>query len=103
VVIQLTVGLEFFCFLHIRMHSNSIRSYGSCGKNPSTFQIMENSNNSEIIIHDYHMLFVFKRRNHGDLDWFMYELRWMNSVLWKDKMPVLLLSIQVLHVFTKDP
>jgi hypothetical protein len=34
----------------------------------------------------------FKRRTKGDLEWFMHELRKMCSVLWKDKMPVLLLS-----------
>ena len=34
----------------------------------------------------------FKRRMQGDLEWFMHESKKMYSVLWKDKMHVLLLS-----------
>jgi hypothetical protein len=34
----------------------------------------------------------FRRRGHGDLEWFMHDSRKMCSVLWKDKMHVLLLS-----------
>jgi hypothetical protein len=45
----------------------------------------------------------FKRRNHGDLDWFMHESRRMSSVLWKDKMHVLLLSTHAPPVFPGDP
>jgi hypothetical protein len=45
----------------------------------------------------------FKRRNHGDLDWFMHESRRMSSILWKDKMPVLLLSTHAPPIFAGDP
>jgi hypothetical protein len=34
----------------------------------------------------------FRRRGQRDLEWFMHNSRKMYSVLWKDKMPILLLS-----------
>jgi hypothetical protein len=45
----------------------------------------------------------FKRRTQGDLEWFMHESRKMCSVLWKDKMPVLLLSTHAPPITSGDP
>jgi hypothetical protein len=45
----------------------------------------------------------FKRRTQGDLEWFMHESRKMCSVLWKDKMPVLLLFIHAPPIRSGDP
>ena len=45
----------------------------------------------------------FCRRGQGDLDWFMHNSRKMCSVLWKDKMPVLLLSTHAQPIMLGNP
>jgi hypothetical protein len=41
---------------------------------------------------------TFSRMSQGTLDWRMHESRFMSSVLWKDKKPVLLLSTSTLPI-----
>jgi hypothetical protein len=45
----------------------------------------------------------FRRRGQGDLDWFMHNSRRMGSVLWKDRMPVLLLSTHAPPITPGNP
>jgi hypothetical protein len=45
----------------------------------------------------------FRRRRQGNLEWFMYNSRKMCLVLWKDKMPVLLLSTHAPPITPKNP
>jgi hypothetical protein len=45
----------------------------------------------------------FRRRGQGDLDWFMHDSKRMCSVLWKDKMPVLLLSTHAPPIMPGNP
>jgi hypothetical protein len=41
---------------------------------------------------------VFSRMPQGTLDWRMHESRFMSSVLWKDKKPILLLSTSAIPI-----
>jgi hypothetical protein len=45
----------------------------------------------------------FRRRGQGDLEWFMHNSRKMCSVLWKDKMLVLLLSTHAPPIMPGNP
>jgi hypothetical protein len=45
----------------------------------------------------------FRRRGQGDLNWFMHSSRKMCSVLWKDKMPILLLSTHAPPITPGNP
>lgn len=40
----------------------------------------------------------FNRNTQGTLDWRMHESRKMNSILWKDKKPVLILSTNAIPI-----
>jgi hypothetical protein len=53
----------------------------------------ETMHSNRIGLHpDMRKIKEFRRRGQGDLEWFMHNSRKICSVLWKDKMSVLLLS-----------
>ena len=46
---------------------------------------------------------AFKKRLQGDLNWMMHSSRKMCFVIWKDKQPILLLSIHALPIIEGNP